>query len=94
MSVKVVTVGARGYATAYTTPLLQNLDNKEYDYEYSGVIARNIEACPQCEEFRKNNIPVYKTLEEYFEHDTADLVIISTHIHRNIGTLKIIARQI
>lgn len=83
MSVKVVTVGAGGYATAYTTPLLENLNNKEYDYEYSGVVEINIEACPQCEEFKKNNIPVYTTLEEYFEHNTTDLVIVSTppHLH-------------
>ena len=76
MSVKVVTIGARGYATAYTRPLLDNFGSDEY--EYAGVIARNIDECDWADEFKEKKIPVYKTIEDYFKENTADLVIIST----------------
>ncbi len=81
MSVKVVTVGARGFATAYTRPLLDHINSGKY--EYAAVIARNIDACMYADEFRENNIPIYKTLEEFFAENTADLMIISTppHLH-------------
>lgn len=76
MSVKVVTVGARGYATAYTRPLLDEI--KSGKYEYAGVIARDITVCPYADEFEANKIPVYPTLEAFFAENTADLVVIST----------------
>ncbi len=76
MSVKVVTLGARGYATAYTRPLLDHIDSGKF--EYAGVIARDIDACMYADEFRAHNIPIYKTIEEFFAEREADLVIIST----------------
>lgn len=76
MSVKVVTLGARGFATLYTRTLLDNINSGKY--EFAGVIARNIDECDYADEFFANNIPVYKTIEDFFKENTADLVIIST----------------
>ncbi len=81
MSVKVVTLGAGGYATAYTRPLLDHFGSDKF--EYAGVVARNIDACMYADEFREKGIPIYKTIQDFFAERTADLVIISTppHLH-------------
>lgn len=83
MSVKVVTVGASGYATTYVHPLLD--DMHKGIYTYSGVVARDIEKTPFCDRIREENITVCKSLKEYFEKgNKADLVVIATptHIHK------------
>lgn len=78
MSVKVLTVGAGGFGTTYTRPLLDNLGNGKY--EYAGVVEIN-DDFPYRDEFEKNNIPVYKTMDAFFAENSADLVIISTPPH-------------
>ena len=90
MSVKVVTVGARGYATTYVHPLLDDMHEGKYTYE--GVIARDITKSPFCDRIKEENITVCKTLKEYFENGhKADLVIISTppHLHADESILAI-----
>ncbi len=84
MSVKVVTVGAGGYATTYVHPLLD--DMHKGIYEYAGVIETNIENSPYVQRIHDENIPVCKTLDEYFAKGyEADLVIIAipTHFHKD-----------
>lgn len=90
MSVKVVTVGARGYATTYVHPLLD--DMHKGIYTYAGVIARDITKSPFCDRIKEENITICKTLAEYFEQgNKADLVIVSTppHLHRDECLLAI-----
>lgn len=90
MSVRVVTVGARGYATAYVRPLLENMH--EGKYVYAGVIARDITKSSFCDRILEENIVVCKSLKEYFEQgNQADLVIISTppHLHKEESLLAI-----
>ena len=76
MSVKVVTIGTRGFATLYTRTLLDNLNDGKY--EFVGVVDRNIDECVYADEFKANNIPIYKSIENFFKKNTADLVVIST----------------
>ena len=78
MSVKIVTVGAGGFASNYTRLFLDNLNCGKY--EYKGVV----EICndfPYKDEFIANNIPIYKTIEEFFKENYADLTFISTPPH-------------
>lgn len=76
MSVRVVTMGASGYAVNYVQPLLDNMCNGTYTY--AGVIDIAIEKSPLYEKIKENKIPIYKTLREYFENgNKADLVIIA-----------------
>lgn len=82
MSVKILTLGAGGFGATYTRPLLDNINSGKY--EYVGVV----EICddfPYIDEFEKNNIPVYKTMADFFAENTADLVVISTppHFHKD-----------
>lgn len=84
MSIKVVTVGAGGYATTYVHPLLD--DMHKGIYEYAGIIERDMSRCPFAEWIEKEKIPVFKSLDEYFESGrTADLVIVAipTHFHKD-----------
>ncbi len=90
MSVKVVLIGARGYATSHLHPLLENMHTGKYTI--AGVIARDITKSEYCEWVQKENITVCKSLEEYFESGyKADLVVISTppQLHRKDTLLAI-----
>ena len=80
MNDKVVTVGAKGYATTHIHPLLDDMYTGRYTY--AGAVAIDIEECKFYDLMIERNIPTYKTLEEYFEAgNTADLVVISTPTH-------------
>lgn len=80
MSVKILIVGAGGYAHTHTRPLLDNLHSGKY--EISGVVEISDEFL-YIDEFKLNNIPLYKTMEDFFENNSADLVLVNTppHIH-------------
>lgn len=82
MDVKVVTIGAKGYATTYLHPLLDNM-NKGI-YTYSGAIGIDITECKFYDWLCDSNIPTYRTLEEFYQDGhRADLVVIATppHLH-------------
>lgn len=82
MDVKVVTIGAKGYATTYLHPLLDDMNTGKYTY--AGAVAIDIEECKFFDWMRDSNIPTYTTLEEFFaDGHTADLVVIATppHLH-------------
>ena len=90
MSVKVVTVGVRGYAANYARALLEELHSGKFTY--SGVIARDITKSEFCEVIQSERIPVYKSLKDYFDDgNQADLVVISTptHLHKEDTLLAI-----
>lgn len=89
MKTKVVLVGARGYATAYLEPLLKHAESERY--EFVGIVARDITKSPCFQEVQSRGIPVYKTLEAFFNENTADLVIIATppHLHAAQSLLAI-----
>ncbi len=78
MSIRILTVGAGGFASNYTRLFLDNLDSGKY--EYSGVV----EICddfPYKDEFIEKNIPIYKTIEEFYSENGAELAFISTPPH-------------
>ena len=78
MSVRILTVGAGGFASNYTRLFLDNLNCGKF--EYKGVV----EICDDFlykDEFIENNIPIYKTIEDFFRENSADLTFISTPPH-------------
>lgn len=82
MDVKVVTIGAKGYATTYLHPLLDDMNTGKYTY--AGAVAIDITECKFYDWMRESNIPTYTTLEEFYaDGHTADLVVIATppHLH-------------
>jgi len=76
---KVLVVGIGGYGTSYMKYLL--FDEKGKKYEIVGTVDPYADKGEIVEELNKRNIPIYKTLEEFYENHTADAAIISTPIH-------------
>lgn len=90
MSIKVVTVGASGYATTYVHPLLD--DMHKGIYTYAGAVDIDITNSPFYDRIIEENIPVYKTLDEYFKDgNKADLVFvcIPPHVHKDTSILAV-----
>lgn len=79
MAIKILVIGAGGYGLVYMKALMEHID--EGKYELNGIVEINIDSCSTYkEEIQKRNIPVYKSVEEYYEEHQADLAIISTPI--------------
>jgi predicted dehydrogenase len=72
---KLVLIGAAGYGSRYVNALLYSIDKS---VEWVGVIDPYYERCATKEIIDAAKIPVYSSLEEFYEHDFADFVIIST----------------
>lgn len=72
---KILLVGAGGYARLYVQLMLEN---KDPDLKLEGIVEKYFDTCPLKEEIEKANIPVYETMEEFYEKHEADLAVIST----------------
>lgn len=72
---KVILVGAAGYGSRYVEALIAGGDEP---VKWIGVVDPYYERCATKERIDSQNIPVYASLEEFYERDFADLVIIST----------------
>lgn len=76
--VSVLLVGISGYGHLY----LEELFDTSYENAYlSGVVDINPERSAYYDEIKHRNIPIYKSLEEFYAREKADLAIISTPIH-------------
>lgn len=75
MTMKILLVGAGGYATRYVRSLLASTDP---DVQWVGVVDPYIEASAAKDEIYEANIPVYNDMEDFYKENTADLVLIAT----------------
>ncbi len=77
---KILQVGAGGYARHYVRTLLSSEDA---DIEFVGVVDPFIDASPVKDEIYGRGIPVYRDMEEFYKKNTAELVLIATppHLH-------------
>ena len=86
---KLLLVGAGGYAVNYIQILLKE-HNSSLIWE--GVVDPFYNACLYKEQIDALNIPVYNTMEEFYEHHSADLAVISTptflHCEQSICALS------
>ena len=73
----VLLVGVGGYGGLNAKEVLENMN--AHNSFVAGIVEPFIENSPIKD--RIGNIPVYKTLEEFYEKHTADLAVISTPIH-------------
>lgn len=89
MKMKLLLVGAGGYAANYIQILL-NAHNSSLIWE--GIVDPFYNACQYKEQIDALNIPVYNTMEEFYEHHAADLAVISTptflHCEQSIHALS------
>ncbi len=73
----ILLVGVGGYGGLNAKEVLEH--SEEHDAFVAGVVEPFIESSPVKDMLE--NIPVYKTLEEFYENHSADLAVISTPIH-------------
>ena len=76
-SVKFVLVGIGGYGAVFVAEMLNNTNR---DISVSGAVDPYHERCIYYNQILENNIPVYKTLEEFYVERKADLAVIATPI--------------
>lgn len=78
-SVSILLVGIGGYGNTYVEGLLDNRCDEKY--YIAGIVDPMPESQPRLAELKALNIPIYTTLEEFYEKHTADLAVISSPIH-------------
>lgn len=72
---KILLVGAGGYAANYVKSLLKNTDP---DVHWVGVVDPYFDASKVKDSIVEAGIPVYNDMEEFYKENTADLVLIAT----------------
>lgn len=77
MKIRVLVVGAGGFGSGYVRALTE----KDYGAEIAGVVDVMPNVDEICPEIRKFNIPVYKSISEFYKENTADLAILASPIH-------------
>ncbi len=79
-TVSIVLVGIGGYGNNYVRGLLENPKRFEYDFNIVGVVDPNPCGARMIDKIRELKIPIFSTLEEFYENNSADLAVISTPI--------------
>lgn len=79
-TVSIVLVGIGGYGNNYVKGLLENIDSKKYDCTIVGVVDPKPEGARMIDKIRELKIPIFSSLEEFYENNSADLAVISTPI--------------
>ncbi|MBQ7338236.1 MAG: Gfo/Idh/MocA family oxidoreductase [Clostridia bacterium] len=74
--VRILCVGIGGYATIYLKALLQ--EHPRDDVELVGMVEIMPAHCPMYGVLSDMGVPLYTTMEEFYEKNTADLAIITT----------------
>jgi len=77
--VTVAVVGMGGYGRHYVNAILNQSD--EYGMECVGMVSTHPERYEDAEEFKSRNIHIYRSMEELYEHQSPQLVFISSPIH-------------
>src|SRR5690554_2837391 len=76
--ISVLLVGIGGYGQYYVRELLGNSERD--DYQLSGVVDPYADVSPVIKGIREREIPVYKSLEGFFQDNNADYVCIASPI--------------
>lgn len=78
-SVRIVMIGAGGYAGFYINYLINNLSSQKYIL--CGVVDPSYMQASTYKILEEMNIPCYTNIESFYDNNTADLCIISSPIH-------------
>ena len=80
-TVDILLVGIGGYGNIYLNGLIQNEDNNDYKYKIKGTVEPYPSGCDNISYLEDNNIPIYNSMDEFFNQHSADLTVISSPIH-------------
>lgn len=78
--ISILLVGIGGYGENYVQILLNNTDG----IKFAGAVDPFPERCSRFSEIKEKGIPVYSTLDEFYEKHSADMAVISTPIHLHV----------
>ncbi len=79
---KILLIGIRGYAKVFMDALFANKPGEEF--EFVGYVYPKDRTSPIPQELIDNNITRYDSLDEFYESNEADLVIISSPIQLHV----------
>lgn len=78
-NITILSVGIGGYGGVLNTELLR--DGHNHGVEVIAAVEPYADSCPLTASFKEKNIPIYKTMEEFYaEGGKADLALIATPI--------------
>lgn len=77
--VGIVLAGIGGYGNLYLEKLLE--EGEKLNARLVGVVDPNPEICPNYKKLLEKQIPIFSSIEDFYEYHRADLAILSTPIH-------------
>lgn len=77
MKLQVLLVGVGGYGSGY----VRCLTGKDYGAQIAGVVDVMPDIARVCPEVGANNIPVYRSISDFYKENRADLAILASPIH-------------
>ena len=88
--IKVLLVGAGSYGSLYARQLAEN--KMDVAYDWVGVVDPFVEKSAAHSQIKEKNIPVFVSIQEFYEKNMADLAIIATptflHAEQSIYSMK------
>jgi len=80
--IKTAMVGIAGFGHHHLENILRDYENGPI--ELVAGVARRPERCPRLSDLKNLGVRIYNTLEDFYDHETAELVVISSpvHLHR------------
>jgi predicted dehydrogenase len=76
--IRIALLGINGYGNTYLNELLDNADGK--DVKIEAAIDPAADKCLRLQELKDLQVPIYHSLDDFYQKQTADLVIMSTPI--------------
>jgi predicted dehydrogenase len=79
MTVKIALVGLGGYGGFYLNQML--FAGQGHDFRLVGAVDPQPERCAQLDDLRQAGVPLFSSLEAFYERESADLVVLASPIH-------------
>ncbi len=76
--VKILCVGIGGYASVYLKYLLKS---KDEEFQIVGMVEISPESCKYYQDLKNLGVPLFRTMDEFYQNNSSDLAIITTPIH-------------
>jgi len=80
-SITILLAGIGGYGTVYLEDLLDASEAAKIPFRIAGAVDPEPDRCPLLKNLTTTKVPVYPSLEAFYEKERADLVVISSPIH-------------
>lgn len=86
MKISVLIVGIGGFGGYYVEELLNGAGREQF--RIAGAVEPYVNHCKSAEELRRRGIPVYRTLEEFYQEHRAELAVLVTPTWLHAGQAR------